>query len=76
MPYAKYLSYDIFGGIFWVAAMMLGGFTLGRSVPNIGKYIHYVIAVVVLVSILPAIVGIIKSKKVSPRPAPAGSVQD
>ena len=76
MPYAKYLSYDIFGGIFWVGAMILGGYTLGRSVPNIGKYIHYVIAVVVLVSILPAIVGIIKSKKTSPQPAPAGSVQD
>ena len=76
MPYVKYLSYDIFGGIFWVGAMILGGFTLGRSVPNIGKYIHYVIAVVVLVSILPAIVGIIKSKKVSRQPAAAGSVQD
>jgi membrane-associated protein len=76
MPYARYLIYDIFGGIFWVGAMILGGFTLGRSVPNIGKYIHYVIAVVVLVSILPAIVGIIKSKKVSPRSAPADSVQD
>lgn len=76
MPYARYLSYDIFGGIIWVGAMILGGFTLGRSVPNIGKYIHYVIAVVVLVSILPAIIGIIKSKKTSSQPAPAGSVQD
>jgi membrane-associated protein len=76
MPYARYLSYDIFGGILWVGAMILGGFTLGRSVPNIGKYIHYVIAVVVLVSILPALIGIIKSKKTSPQPAPAGSVQD
>jgi membrane-associated protein len=68
MPYARYLSYDIFGGIFWVGAMILGGYTLGRSVPNIGKYIHYVIAVVVLVSILPAIIGILKSRKNSPAP--------
>jgi membrane-associated protein len=68
MPYNRYLSYDIFGGIFWVGAMILGGYTLGRSVPNIGKYIHYVIAVVVLVSILPAIIGILKSRKNSPAP--------
>jgi membrane-associated protein len=68
MPYARYLSYDIFGGIFWVGAMILGGYTLGRSVPNIGKYIHYVIAIVVLVSILPAIIGILKSRKNSPAP--------
>ena len=66
MPYGRYLSYDIFGGIFWVGAMILGGFTLGRSVPNIGKYIHYVIAVVVVVSILPAIIGVLKSRKTAP----------
>jgi membrane-associated protein len=66
MPYGRYLGYDIFGGIFWVGAMILGGYTLGRSVPNIGKYIHYVIAVVVLVSILPAVIGVVKSRKTAP----------
>jgi membrane-associated protein len=68
MPYGRYLGYDIFGGIFWVGAMILGGYTLGRSVPNIGKYIHYVIAVVVLVSILPPIIGVLKSRKVASAP--------
>ena len=63
MPYGKYLGFDIFGGILWVTATILGGYTLGRSIPNIGKYIHYVIAVVVLLSVLPAIIGILKSNK-------------
>jgi membrane-associated protein len=63
MPYGRYVTFDIFGGIFWVGAMILGGYTLGRSIPNIGKYIHYVIAVVVLVSILPAIIGFLKSRR-------------
>jgi membrane-associated protein len=76
MPYNRYLMFDIFGGVFWVCATILGGYTLGRSVPNIGKYIHYVIAVVVLLSVVPAIIGIIRSKKNSPQPAPAGSTQD
>ena len=68
MPYGKYLGYDIFGGIFWVGAMILGGYTLGRSVPNIGKYIHYVISVVFLVSILPAVIGVLKSRKTASAP--------
>ncbi len=68
MPYGRFLGYDIFGGIFWVSATILGGYSLGRSVPNIGKYIHYVIAVVVLVSILPAVVGVLKSRKTTPAP--------
>ncbi len=68
MPYARFLGYDIFGGIFWVSATILGGYSLGRSVPNIGKYIHYVIAVVVLVSILPAVIGVLKSRKTTAAP--------
>ena len=63
MAYGRYVVFDIFGGIFWVGTMILGGYTLGRSVPNIGKYIHYVIAVVVIVSILPAVIGILRSRK-------------
>src|SRR5213080_4551989 len=62
MPYASYLAFDIFGGIFWVGAMILGGFSLGRSVPNIGERIHYVIAVVLVVSVLPAVISIYRSR--------------
>lgn len=69
MPYNRYFLFDIFGGIFWATATILGGYTLGRSVPNIGKYIHYVIAVVVLLSILPAIIGVLKSRKAAPQAA-------
>jgi membrane-associated protein len=63
MPYVRYLAFDIFGGIFWVSATIVGGYLLGRSVPNIGSYIHYVIAVVVVVSVLPALIGVMKSRK-------------
>lgn len=86
MPYARYLGYDIFGGLFWVGAMILGGYFLGRSIPNIGQRIHYVIAAVVLLSILPAIIGVLRSRggaslasphpspRPSPRPSPPPSV--
>lgn len=63
MPYARYLTFDVFGGTFWVGAMILGGFFLGRSVPNIGQRIHYVIVVVVLISVLPAIISILRARR-------------
>src|SRR4029077_8170398 len=63
MPYSRYLTYDIGGGILWVGSMILGGYFLGRSVPNIGQRIHYVIAVVVVLSLLPAIIGILRARK-------------
>lgn len=73
MPYSRYLAFDIAGGILWVGSMTLGGFFLGKSVPNIGQRIHYVIAVVILLSVLPALLGIWRAKN-SAAPKPAGGV--
>lgn len=72
MPYPRYLAYDIVGGILWVGTMILGGYFLGRSVPNIGQRIHYVIAVVVILSLLPAIIGIFRARSVAGRQAQTG----
>jgi membrane-associated protein len=63
MPYSRYLLFDIFGGVLWVGAMILGGYFLGRSVPNIGQRIHYVIAVVVLVSVLPVVISVMRARR-------------
>jgi membrane-associated protein len=68
MPYSRYLAYDIFGGIFWVGTMILGGYFLGRSVPNISQRIHYVIVVVVFLSLLPAIIGFLRARGASGNP--------
>lgn len=69
MPYLRYLVFDILGGMIWVGTMILGGYSLGRSIPNIGKYIHFVIAAVALVSILPAVIGVLKSRRPATQPA-------
>jgi membrane-associated protein len=63
MPYTRYLAFDIFGGIFWVGAMILGGYTLGSAVPNLGQRIHYVIAVVIVLSVLPAVISILRTRR-------------
>jgi len=54
MKYARYLAYDIVGGWLWVWSMLWVGYSLGRTVPNIDKRIHYIIAVIVVLSLLPA----------------------
>jgi membrane-associated protein len=69
MPYARYVAFDIVGGIVWVGAMILGGYSLGRSVPNIGQRIHYVIAVVIVLSVLPAIISVIRARRAIVVPA-------
>ena len=62
MRYARYLLYDIVGGICWVWSMVLVGYTLGRTVPNVDKKIHYIIAGVIIISLLPAAYHALKSR--------------
>lgn len=53
MTYSKFAMYNVAGGLLWVFSMVLGGYALGSVIPNIDKYIHYVIIVVVFLSLLP-----------------------
>jgi membrane-associated protein len=62
MPYSRYLAYDIAGGFLWVGSMILGGYFLGRQIPNISDNIHYVIAAVIFLSLLPPIIGFLRSR--------------
>lgn len=62
MSYRHYLLYDIVGGVSWVWGMTLLGFTLGRTIPNIDKRIHYVIAAVIVLSFVPAVYHAWKSR--------------
>jgi membrane-associated protein len=62
MDYRHYLGYDIVGGIVWVGSMIFGGYFLGSVIPNISQKIHYVIAVVVFLSLLPVIIGALRAR--------------
>jgi membrane-associated protein len=62
MPYARYVAYDVAGGAIWAGSMILGGFFLGSFIPNIGQRIHYVIAAVVFLSLLPALIGALRAR--------------
>jgi membrane-associated protein len=71
MPYGRYFAYDVAGGILWGGGMVLGGYFLGRQIPNISENIHYVIAVVIFLSLLPPIISFLRTRSSgSPEPPP------
>jgi membrane-associated protein len=53
MEYRRFLAYNVLGGIGWVASMTWAGYLLGQVIPDIGRYIHVVIVVVVVLSCIP-----------------------
>lgn len=63
MNYKKFLIYNILGGIGWVVSMTLLGYFLGRSIPNIDKKVHWVILIVIVLSLLPILKEWLHSRK-------------
>lgn len=63
MAYSRFLFYNVFGGIGWVASMTWAGYLLGRAVPNIQQYVHVVVAVVVVLSVLPIVGELVRARR-------------
>lgn len=63
MAYRRFAVFNITGGIGWVLSMTLTGYYLGRLVPGIEHNIEYVIAIVILLSILPLIVKYLQHRR-------------
>lgn len=62
MEYKRFLSFNIFGGIGWATGMLLVGFFLGRTIPNVDHYLLPIILGIVFISIIPAIFETLKSR--------------
>jgi membrane-associated protein len=54
MDYFRFLSYDVFGAVGWVASMTLLGYSLG-SVPFVRRHFEKAIFLIILVSLLPVL---------------------
>ena len=53
MAYARFLVFNVAGGIGWVVTMTMAGYSLGRLIPNIERQLHWIIGGVILLSFLP-----------------------
>lgn len=62
MGLPRFLSFNVFGSIGWVTSMTLLGYTLG-SVPLIRAHFEKVLILIILVSVLPVIFQIVKSRR-------------
>lgn len=63
MNYRQFFLYNVVGGILWVSSVSLAGFFLGRTVPNIDRYILPIIAVIILLSAITPLMGFLRHRK-------------
>lgn len=62
MPYSRFASYNIIGGVLWVASFLFLGFFFG-GIPVIKSNFTYVIFAIILLSIMPPVIEVFKEKR-------------
>jgi membrane-associated protein len=62
MPYRKFAVYNITGGVLWIASTTLIGYFLGRTIPNVESYLHYLIAGITVVSVAPVAIEFLRAR--------------
>lgn len=61
MRYRTFLAYNIIGGALWAVGLPLLGYFLGNVIPDVDRYLLPIIAAIVLISVMPAVVPIVRS---------------
>jgi membrane-associated protein len=62
MSYAKFLTYNMAGGILWIAAFVFGGYFFG-NIPVVKENFAIVIFAIIIISILPAVIEYVREMR-------------
>jgi membrane-associated protein len=63
MQYRRFLTYNVLGGIGWVVSMTWAGKLAGDAFPNIVKYMHVLVPVIIVLSCVPIAVEIYRERR-------------
>lgn len=63
MSYTTFITYNVFGGIFWVFSMTLLGYYLGELIPDIDRYVLPIVGLIILLSLIPPVIGYLRHQK-------------
>ena len=53
MGYRQFATYNVAGAILWIGSMTTAGYLMGNLIPDIESRIHYVVAIVIAISLMP-----------------------
>ncbi|MDO8599662.1 MAG: VTT domain-containing protein [bacterium] len=63
MRYSRFLAYNIIGAGLWAIGIPLLGYSLGRTIPGIDHYLLPIIALILLLSVSPGIIHILRNRE-------------
>ncbi|MGW0670119.1 DedA family protein [Streptomyces sp. NPDC002746] len=62
VPARVFALWQVIGGVVWTAGLVLAGYALGSSVPNVDRYLLPIVALVVVVSLIPLAAELLRSR--------------
>ena len=62
MPYRRFAAYNVVGAIAWVTLFSYAGYFFG-NLPMVQSNLHYLIVVIIFVSILPGVIEILRHRR-------------
>ena len=63
MDYARFVIYTVVGAALWAVGVTWAGYFLGRAYPDAGKYLEYIVAAIILASIAPPIIHLLRERQ-------------
>lgn len=63
MEYRTFITYNILGGLLWATGLNLAGFFLGKTIPNVDKYLFPIIILIIIISIAPNVIHVAKDEE-------------
>ncbi len=61
MTYLKFISYNVIGGLVWIAAFLFGGYYFG-NIPLVKKNFTFVIMAIIVISVMPPVIEYLRQR--------------
>jgi membrane-associated protein len=68
MNYARFIVYNVVGGLAWVALFVFGGYWLG-SQAWVKAHFHVVLAAIIIISVMPIVIEFVRARRKNVRQA-------
>jgi membrane-associated protein len=62
MTYARFLSYNVVGGVAWISSLVYAGYLFG-NIPWVKDNLSFIVIAIVVVSLIPAVTTFIKERR-------------
>ncbi|ARF52934.1 DedA family protein [Streptomyces gilvosporeus] len=63
VPARTFTVWQVIGGLVWSVGLTLAGYALGSAIPNVDRYLLPLVAVIVVVSLIPLLNEVLRSRR-------------